>query len=62
MRRFKVSQVVLCEVHVWGWVEAAHMSDAAFKFLSTDTGDRDYDHEIIRDIKPISVEVTEETQ
>lgn len=60
MKRFKVSQVVLCEVRVWGWVDAAHMSDASFKFLSTDTGDSDYDHEIIRDIKTISMEIEED--
>ena len=62
MRRFKVSQVVLCEVHVWGWVNADNMNNAAFKFLSTDTGDSNYDHEIIRDIKTLSMEIKEETQ
>jgi hypothetical protein len=60
MKRFKVEQVVLCEVRVWGYVEAEHMSDAAFKFLGTDTGDSDYDHEIVSDIKTISMEIEED--
>jgi hypothetical protein len=60
MKRFKVEQVVLCEVRVWGYVHADNMNDAAAKFLETDTGDSNYDHEIISDLKTISVEVKEE--
>ena len=60
MRVFKVNQVVLCEVRVWGYIHADNMPDAAAKFLETDTGDSNYDHEIIRDIKTISVDAKEE--
>lgn len=60
MKAFKVSQVVLCEVRVWGWVNADNMNDAAAKFLETDTGDSTYDHEIIGDIKTLSMEIKEE--
>ena len=57
MKRFKVEQVVLCEVRVWGYVDAENMPDAAAKFLETDTGDNTYDHEIISDIKTLSMEI-----
>ena len=60
MRRFKVEQMVLCEVRVWGWIAADNMPEAAAKFLGTDTGDSEYDHEIISDIKTISMEIKEE--
>jgi len=60
MKRFKVEQIVLCEVRVWGWITADHMPDAVAKFLETDTGDSSYDHEIISDIKTISMEIKEE--
>lgn len=60
MRRFKVEQMVLCEVRVWGWIAAENMQEAAAKFLETDTGDSTYDHEIISDIKTISMEIKEE--
>jgi hypothetical protein len=60
MRAFKVEQLVLCEVRVWGWVNAEHMSDAAFKFLDTSTGNSEYDHEIIKDIKTLSMQIKEE--
>ena len=45
---------------MWGYVEAEHMGDAAFKFLDADTGNSDYDHEIVRDIKTLSMEIKEE--
>jgi len=60
MKRFKVERVVLCQVRVWGWIAAEYMPDATAKFLETDTGDSDYDHEIISDLKTISMEITEE--
>jgi hypothetical protein len=61
MKRFKVEQLILCEVRVWGYVEADHMPDALTKIaLEVGTDNRDYDHEIIGDIKTLSVEVKEE--
>ena len=47
---------------MWGYVEAEHMPDAATKFLETDTGDSDYDHEIISDVKTISIEIKEDSK
>ena len=56
--RFKIDTTVLCEVHVWGYVEADSMEEAMGKavHVGTDTG---HDHEIISDIKTLSVEVKE---
>ena len=62
MKQYKVQKTILCEVRVWGWITADGMFDAMTKGLQGDTGDRDYDHEIIRDIKTISVEIEEETK
>jgi hypothetical protein len=60
MKRFKVRQTVLCEVRVWGWVMAESIEGATALFLQTDTGDSDYDHEIISDLRTISVDIQEE--
>jgi hypothetical protein len=61
MKRFKVQQIILCEVSVWGYVEAEHMGDALTKIaLEVGTDNSAYDHEIISDIKTLSVEVKEE--
>jgi len=60
MKRFKVQKIILCEVSVWGYVEAENMPDAAAKFLETGTDNSDYDHEIISDIKTISIEIEED--
>jgi hypothetical protein len=62
MKRFKVEQMVLCEVRVWGWVQASSIEGATALFLQTDTGNSDYDHEIITDIRTISLEVKEDKQ
>ena len=62
MKQYKVQKTILCEVHVWGLITADGMFDAMTKGLQIDTGNGDYDHEIIRDIKTISMEITEETK
>jgi hypothetical protein len=59
MKRFKVSQVVLCEVHVWGYVEAEHMGDAMIQASKIGTGDG-HDYEIVSDVDTLSVEIKEE--
>jgi hypothetical protein len=60
MKRFKVEQVVLCEVRVWGWITADHMPDAMIKAVEMGTDRSEYDHEIISDIKTLSMEIKEE--
>ena len=60
MKHFKVQQMVLCEVRVWGWVMAESIEGAAGLFLQADTGNSDYDHEIITDVRTISIDIQEE--
>ena len=62
MKRFKVQKIILCEVSVWGYVDAENMPAAAAKSLETGTDNSDYDHEIISDIKTISIEITEDSK
>jgi len=59
MKRFKVQKIILCEVSVWGYVEAEHMGDAMAQAAKIGTGDG-HDYEIIRDIKATSIVVYEE--
>jgi hypothetical protein len=59
MKRFKVEQVVLCEVRVWGYVEAEHMGDAMAQAAEIGTGDA-HDYEIISDIDTVLIEIKEE--
>lgn len=60
MKRFKVEQTVLCEVRVWGWINANSMEDAMMVSVEMGTDKSDYDHEITSDIKTISMEIKEE--
>jgi hypothetical protein len=60
MKRFKVRQTVLCEVRVWGWVMAESIEGATALFLQTDADNRDYDHEIISNVRTISLDIQEE--
>lgn len=60
MKRFKVDQTVLCEVHVWGWIAAENMEAAMVVATEMGTDKSEYDHEIISDIKTISMEIKEE--
>ena len=60
LKRFKVEQVVLCEVRVWGWITANNMPDAMMVSVEMGTDKSEYDHEIIRDIKTLSMEIKEE--
>jgi hypothetical protein len=61
MKRFKVQQIILCEVSVWGYVEAEHMGDAMAKAAEIGTGDG-HDYEIISDVNTLSVEINEVTE
>jgi hypothetical protein len=61
MKKFKVQQIILCEVSVWGYVEAEHMGDAMAKAAEIGTGDG-HDYEIIRDNKTTSIVVYEVTE
>jgi hypothetical protein len=60
MKRFKVQQLILCKVSVWGYIEADHMGDAMFKALEMGTDRSEYDHEITSDIKILSMKIKEE--
>jgi hypothetical protein len=60
MKQFKVEQLVLCEVRVWGYVEAEHMGDAMIQAAEIGTGDG-HDYEIISDVNTLTVEIKEET-
>lgn len=57
--KYKVEQVVLCEVRVWGVIEAKSMEEALGRVSAANTGSGDYDHEIISDIKTIIVKIKE---
>ena len=58
--KFKIDAIVQCEVHVWGYVEADSMEDAIEQVKTIGTGSGySLDHEIISDIKTLSVEVKE---
>jgi hypothetical protein len=61
MKKFKVQQIILCEVSVWGYVEAEHMGDAMAKAAEIGTGDG-HDYEIISDVNTLSVEINEVTE
>jgi hypothetical protein len=61
MKKFKVQQIILCEVSVWGYVEADSMPIAMGKAIEIGTG-CGHDHEIISDIKTISIEINEVTE
>ena len=61
MNKYKVQKIIVCEVSVWGYVEANNMHDAMVIAAQASTGDRDYDHEIIGDMKTLEVTIQEET-
>lgn len=62
MKKFKVQKIILCEVSVWGYVEANAMHEAMIKAAEVGTDNRDYDHEIISDIKTTSIKIKESEQ
>jgi len=63
MKRFKVQKIVLCEVSVWGYVEANNMPDAMMAAVDVSTGcGMPFDHEIVRDVKTLSVEINEDSK
>lgn len=59
MKLYKVEQIILCEVRVWGYVDAEHMSDAMTQAMEIGTGDA-HDYEIISDINTVLIEIKEE--
>ena len=61
MKRFKVQQIILCEVSVWGYVEAEHMGDSIAQSAEIGTGDA-HEYEIISDVNTLSVEINEVTE
>lgn len=61
MNKYKVQKIIVCEVSVWGYVEANNMHDAMVIGGQIGTDDPDYDHQIIGDMKTLEVTVQEET-
>jgi hypothetical protein len=60
MKKYKVQKIIVCEVSVWGYVEADNMHSAMIKAAEIGTGQvLDFDHEIITDIKTTNVEIDE---
>ena len=62
MKKYKVQKIILCEVSVWGYVEADNMHAAIIKVAEIGTDNRDFDHEIISDIKTTNAEIDEVTE
>jgi hypothetical protein len=61
MKKYKVQKIIVCEVSVWGYVEADSMHKAIEEASAIGTG-CGYDHEIITDIKTTGIEVNEVTE
>jgi hypothetical protein len=63
MKRFKVQKIIVCEVSVWGYVEANNMPDAMMAAVDVSTGcGMSFDHEIISDVKTITIEIKEDSK
>ena len=63
MKKYKVQKIIMCEVSVWGIVEADNMDTAMIKAAKVGTGHGlDFDHEIITDIKTTNIEIDEVTK
>ncbi len=62
MNKYKVQKIILCEVSIWGYVEANNMREAITMAADIATDNRDYDHEIISDTKTISIQVDEDSK
>lgn len=56
--RYEIEKVMLCEVRVWGYVEAESMYEAMGMAEIIGTG-ASHDHEIISDIKTIAAKIKE---
>jgi len=60
MKKYKVQKIIMCEVSVWGYVEADNMHGAMIKSAEIGTGHGiEFDHEIIADIKTTNIEIDE---
>ena len=61
--KYTVEQVTLCEVRIWGVIEAASMAEAMGRASSAGsaagTSNANYSYEITSDIKTLSVEIRE---
>jgi hypothetical protein len=58
MKRYKVQQRILCEVRVWGYVEADNMHDAIDRAMEAGTSNFEgFDHEIVTDRETLSMSV-----
>lgn len=63
MKKYKVQKIIVCEVSVWGYVEADNMHSAMIKAAEIGTGHGiEFDHEIITDIKTTNIEIDEVTE
>jgi hypothetical protein len=58
MKRYKVQQIILSEVRVWGYVEADNLHDALNTFTEAGTANfTGFDHEIINDKEILSLSI-----
>jgi hypothetical protein len=58
MKRYKVQQIILSEVRVWGYVEADNLHDALNAFTEAGTANfTGFDHEIIADKETLSLSI-----
>ena len=58
MKRYKVQQIILNEVRVWGYVEADNLHDALNEFTEAGTANfTGFDHEIINDRETLSLSI-----
>lgn len=58
MKRYKVQQIILSEVRVWGYVEADNMHDAIDKATEAGTANfTGFDYEIINDRETLSLSI-----
>ena len=58
MKRYKVQQIILSEVRVWGHIEADNLHDALNAFTEAGTANfTGFDHEIIADKETLSLSI-----
>jgi len=57
--KYKIEKLVLCEVSIWNVIEADSMEEAMGNAAYGGSGDENYDHEIVSDVRTILVRVKE---
>lgn len=57
MKKYKVQQVILCEVRVWGFVEADNLHDALDKAIELGVSHWRYDQEVLDEKETLSLSI-----